>query len=224
MSKQSDTPSPFEKLCFLREEERHEVSWIGHRMGWLLLAQSFLMTAAIMAQSNDYPWWTGTASTFILGCLGTWLAIRGGLAINAAQDVIHAWLKRERQVVQACPELMRLRLSRPLHQPVTNSEDHLHDVAIKFHTRSMLPMVFTWLLLYAVAIRVGLGRLRGVKSSDSELCKLFGTDNLKETFLYITVFAGCLAIAVFGYLFASGYCVMRNTARELAEENADQTA
>src|SRR3712207_502453 len=34
-------------LKWSREEERHEIDWIGHRLGWMLISQSFLITAAI---------------------------------------------------------------------------------------------------------------------------------------------------------------------------------
>ena len=89
--KLSDEPA-LEKLesalKWSREEERHEIGWIGHRLGWMLICQSFLITAAIVAQSTDYEWWYGFAVSSILGVIGVWLSLRGILAIRAAQTVI----------------------------------------------------------------------------------------------------------------------------------------
>lgn len=46
-----DNESKYEKqLRWTREEERHKINWITKRLSWLLLSQSFLITASIMAQ------------------------------------------------------------------------------------------------------------------------------------------------------------------------------
>ncbi len=161
----TDTPppnppsNPVEQLHWLREEERHEISWIDHRLQWMLLSQSFLMTAAITAQSNEYPWWCGAVVTFILGFLGSWLALRGGLAIRAAQAVIQAWLRREQELCAAANNktvLRHFRLNRPMHQgePLTN--DSLHSVAVKLHEWMHPVFVTAWLLLFLSACAVGL--------------------------------------------------------------------
>lgn len=42
------------RYMYTREEERHEIGWISNRLSWLLICQSFLITAAIMSQSNNY--------------------------------------------------------------------------------------------------------------------------------------------------------------------------
>ena len=152
------TKDALEQLRWAREEERHEIAWIGHRMGWVLLAQSFLITAAIMAQSKDYPWWCGSVVAFILGCLGAWLAIRGNLAIRAAQVVIASWLRREQLVCLKHGGLTPYRLHRPVHKGEPSEKDPLHNVSVKFHAKMVWPIIVTWVLLFLVALFISLNR------------------------------------------------------------------
>jgi hypothetical protein len=199
----SDIPSQLEQLRWSRDEERHEVTWIGHRMGWVLLAQSFLMTAAIMSQSNDYPWWHGTVVTLILGCLGIWLAISGGLAVRAAQSVIRAWLQREREICKTNKAFVTLRLNRQLHHKELGETDHLHDVAIRFHTLMMYPLIAAWSLLYIVSVCSGLSRLSD-DSTRSQLsqhaCIDTGSNNTEKNFLTLTIAGGLITAAGFLYI------------------------
>lgn len=147
-----------EKLKHLREEERHEIGWIAHRLGWFLGAESFLLTAAIMSHSDDYQWWYGTAATFALGLFGVVLARRAHLAVNAAQRVLHGWLVLEHQL---CPKKDQdaehswgywYRLPRPLHLTGDYRQDLLHSVASKYHLTLPMSVVYAWILVFCLAV------------------------------------------------------------------------
>lgn len=147
-----------DKLKYLREEERHEIAWIGHRLGWFLAAESFLLTAAVMSHSGDYQWWYGTAATLALGLFGVVLALRAHLAIRAAQEVVHAWLLLEQRL---CPESEQaskddwgywVRLPRPMHRGGDFSKDLLHTVAAKYHLSVPMAVVYVWILVSCLAI------------------------------------------------------------------------
>lgn len=147
-----------EQLKFLREEERHEILWIGNRLQWMLLCQAFLMTAAIMSLSKDYPWWTGLAVSLVLGTLGSWLALRGGLAIRAACDVIEAWLKREKNLCDMHPDLLKYRLNRPAHVDDNLLNDASHCIAAGLHLRMHRAFAIAWCALFVISLAVASNR------------------------------------------------------------------
>jgi hypothetical protein len=162
MSDEQKTKPDYEQaLQWSREEERHEVTWIGHRLGWILISQSFLLTAAIMVQSGDYkPWWFGCIATGILGMLGVWLSLRGILAIRAAQIIIdEGWLSQESYIcqlanVEQTTSLDDLyRIPRFAHQKYGNLEkDILHQQAIKLHINIGWAFVYVWVAIYSLGI------------------------------------------------------------------------
>lgn len=150
-------------LQWSREEERHEVTWIGHRLGWILVSQSFLLTAAIMAQSEEYPWWHGSIATGILGIFGVWLSLRGILAIKAAQIIIdEGWLAQECYICKLADEegITKLndllRIPRLLQQKPENlKKDILHLQAIKLHINIGWAFVSVWVAIYSLGIVLG---------------------------------------------------------------------
>lgn len=149
-------PEKLNYLRFLREEDRHEITWINHRLGWMRVSQSFLMTAAITAQSTNYAWWWGMPATFILGTVGVWLALRGALAVRCAVAVSEAWLMAETKFCERKPGGPRI----PRAMALTGiaKDDHLHGVACKLHLNMHVPLVFAWFLLFVGGTCVGLHR------------------------------------------------------------------
>lgn len=145
---------PLTLLRWMREEERHEITWIGNRLSWMLLAQSFLITAAVVAQSNEYPWWWGPIATLILGCLGVWLAIRGGIAVRAAQNIIHLWLKREKEVCRENESLQMYRVSRELHDGKPWTADPMHAAAIQLHLAMDKTLIWAWVGMFLGSLGV----------------------------------------------------------------------
>ena len=204
------------QLRWLRDEERHEIAWVGHRLGWMLLAQSFLITAAIMGQSKAYPWWCGTVVTFILGCLGTWLSIRSGLAIKAAQSVTHAWLMREQHLCMTRnPELRTYRLFRPMHEGRPLEEDRLHTVAIKLHTGIHIAFIVTWIALFFGARTAGLQRLEA-EDNRLSLSLADGSQTTKgNAFSEITFNAFGIAAALLFFMTFPDWLAVRKAAKKL---------
>lgn len=138
-------------LRWSREEERHEINWIGHRLGWMLICQSFLITASIVAQSNNYEWWYGFAVSSILGVIGVWLSLRGILAIRAAQAVIdNGWLARVRDLFKSAgKELDWYRINRELYKHETPLEkDCLHQEAVKLHLNIGWMFIVAWAAIF----------------------------------------------------------------------------
>lgn len=147
-----------EQLRNLREEERHEIGWIAHRLGWFLAVESFLLTAAIMSHSHDYEWWYGTVATLVLGLFGVVLAARAHLAVKAAQAVINGWLVLEHDLCPKDDQDSRRdwgyyrRLPRPVHLAGDYKKDFLHTVAVKYHLKLPMAVVYAWIFVFAVAV------------------------------------------------------------------------
>lgn len=148
-------------LKWSREEERHEIGWIGHRLGWMLICQSFLITAAIVAQSNNYDWWYGFAVSSILGVIGVWLSLRGILAIRAAQIVIdNGWLANVRKLFKvAGQDLEWYRINRDLYVDGTSlKDDCLHREAIRLHLRIGWMFIVAWVAIFILGFITSLTR------------------------------------------------------------------
>jgi hypothetical protein len=144
-------------LDYLRNEERHEISWITNRLGWFLTTESFLFTAATVGQAKDYDWWFATASTLVLGSFGVTLAVRAHLAVKAAQAVLTGWLMVEQEL---CPPKAQQerewgywrRLPRKMHLGCKPEDDALHAVAARFHRHLPRFVIAVWIFLYATAL------------------------------------------------------------------------
>ena len=141
------------KLKWSREEERHEITWIAHRLGWMLICQSFLINAAIISQSDSYPWWFGFISSIVLGILGVWMSIRSILSVKAAQAIINeGWIHKAQCIFdKANGELDDYRLHRVAHQPKANlNNDPFHAESVKLHLNVGWFFVFTWIAIFII--------------------------------------------------------------------------
>jgi hypothetical protein len=172
--------SKIKTLEYLRSEERHEITHISNRMGWFLTTESFLISAAIMSQSDDYPNYYGFIATLVLATFGCYLAMRTKLAVDAAQTIIDSWLIYEKKLLEEediddpnCPYYW-LRLPRGLHsakkkknrkdrsqnQKIEDkdacndekTEDMLHVNAIKLHTQLPYGMMLVWIAIVLVSL------------------------------------------------------------------------
>lgn len=151
-------------LRWSREEERHEIAWIGHRLGWLLVSQSFLIATAVLSQSDDFSWWYGIVISIVLGKLGIWLSFRGLIAIKAAQIIIdEGWLKKAGSIYSANKYIRKnLTIPRKLH--VSNNcqqvviDDDFHKEAIKLHLNVGWAFIFVWIIIMMLSVVSALSR------------------------------------------------------------------
>lgn len=152
-------------MQFLRAEERHEIEWISHRLGWFLTCEAFLLTAAVVAQSGDYQPWFGPAATLLLGSFGIFLAFRGLLAVESAHAVLTAWLLLERKLAEKSSDdyddyRCWYRIPRPLHLQRPLAEDVLHTAASSFHRQLPIAVIILWIALFGLAVIYALARMR----------------------------------------------------------------
>jgi hypothetical protein len=171
MSKKDSPSSPdaesifISRLQFLRAEERHEIEWISHRLGWLLTCEAFLLTAAVVAQSGDYQPWFGPAATLLLGSFGIFLAFRGLLAVESAHAVLTAWLLLERKLAEMSNDdyydnyRYWYRIPRPFHLQRPLSEDVLHTAASSFHRQLPLAVIILWAAIFGLSVIYALARM-----------------------------------------------------------------
>jgi len=151
-------------LKWSREEERHEISWIGHRLGWLLVSQSFLITAAVVSQSDDFSWWYGIVISIVLGKLGIWLSFRGLIAIKAAQIVINeGWLKNAANIYSKSGDKLKyLTIRRNLHLSKNSQQsiqgDVFHNEAIKLHLNIGWAFIIVWIIIALLGVVSGFAR------------------------------------------------------------------
>lgn len=168
-------------LQYRRNEERHEIAHISNRMSWFLTTESFLLSASVLAQSNDYPNYFGVLATLLLGIFGCYLAKRTTIAVTAAQEIINGWLKYEKHLLSKFqlddPSLpfSWMRLPRGLHKStpcdggkkpsithdasknelnddMDDLSDPLHKNAIKLHIEMPKYIHLLWIGLLFLSI------------------------------------------------------------------------
>lgn len=186
-------------LRWSREEERHEIGWIGHRLGWLLVSQSFLISAVVVTHANSYRWWYGIVVAILLGMLGIWLSTRSLFAIQAAQTIIdRGWLSKASQIYkQAGSSLDYTRINRPLHsigyEDKNTPHDVLHIEALKLH----MNIGWAFLLVWIVIVMIGI--VNGIVSSGKFMYLLTDQFKYKVWVLFISsvIVVMCLMVSDF---------------------------
>lgn len=193
--KENDPPNEkyIRAIEWARKEERHEIQWINSRLSWVLVCQTFLITATVMAQAVLDPWWYGVAITYLLGLFGIWLSINAIISIRAAQEVKDkGWLHKAALVYrEGGSSLNAYRLNRPSYIPDKLDKDPFHNPSMKLHLHIGQAFIIVW---------IGLLLISYLKGSYDRYLGKFANWSLFEPFTLTWILLLVLAAVAF-YLF-----------------------
>ena len=102
------------ELDHIRGEIRAEISLLNNRLNALISSQSFLVIAYGTSLSAGYDNWNGLFTITLpplFAVLGLVLVLEARPGIEAAQEAIGHWRRRENHLIDSWPELMPFTLA-----------------------------------------------------------------------------------------------------------------